>query len=162
MIPLHEGQVFTVAPPRAPASPLPWLIPVGLGTLAILVLVLSFDLGQSNPSTAKLPEPEGIPTPRTTGFSVVPSPSVVDSPPSPSPPLDTPTLAIAQVHCPGLVANFRIAPALNSSIQGVIQNGELIETTGRLVTQDGVVWQEIRYRNQSGWMARTFIQERRG
>lgn len=156
-----EGQYFTIAPPVPSRSPLPWLLPLGLGTITTLLLVLSFGLSAPTPSPAKSPQPAIPPTPKTTNLSIEPSPPTE---PSSSNPQNVPAsvgggpgMTIAQIDSPGLVVNFRVAPTFNSQIQGVIPHGERIEVSGQPVLQDGVIWQEIRYRKQFGWVARQFI-----
>lgn len=160
-----EGQYFTVAPPTPARSPLPWLLPLRLAAATTLVLILSFGLSHPTPLPPTSPS-DRSPTPKTTGLSVEPSPAT-EYPIShryivPEIGEGSQSMEIAQIHSPGWVVNFRVAPTLNSQIQGVLQNGDLIETSGQQVLQDGVSWQEIRYRNQMGWIASSFIKQWRG
>ncbi|MBW4695874.1 MAG: SH3 domain-containing protein [Lyngbya sp. HA4199-MV5] len=75
---------------------------------------------------------------------------------------DPSTLPIAHIQSPGMVANFRAAPSLQSPVLGVLMHGDLVELSlDRRVQQDGVVWVPVRWRGQAGWLANTFIDTRR-
>lgn len=170
----NEGQAFyfTSKPPAKPAPRKGWLLPL-LGSIILLpLLMLGFGLSQQQtPPTAATPSPPPSTTP-----APAESPSSIPGP-APSPEAtaqpqtterlvpaaasvalpDQPALAVVAVRCPGVIANFRSAPSLHSLVQDVMPDGALIETTNRRVAQDGVIWQEVRYRGQMGWVASNFV-----
>jgi hypothetical protein len=54
---------------------------------------------------------------------------------------DPATLPIAHIQSPGIAANFRAAPSLQSPVLGVLMHGDLVALSpDRRVQQDGVVW----------------------
>ena len=67
-------------------------------------------------------------------------------------------------------ANFRSSPSMaNSAIAGVIESGQSVYLTGRIVQSDGEVWHEVTFpgasrdpgresaTDQTGWIAGCFV-----
>jgi len=172
-----EGQYFTlnpVPPPQTSASR-SWGLPIALGVLAIPLLMFGFGFSQQQiPATTAATSPTATPS-----ASLLPSPSVASqqdattpqSEASATPPLavttfvpaalplsDPATLPIAHIHSPGIAANFRAAPSLQSPVLGVLLHGDLVALSPeRHVQQDGVVWVPVRWRGQTGWLASNFL-----
>jgi hypothetical protein len=172
-----EGQYFTlnpVPPPQTSASR-SWGLPLALGLLAIPLLMFGFGFSQqqipattaatsptATPSASLLPSPSVAPqqdatTPQSEA-STTPPLAVTTSVPAASPLSDPATLPIAPIQSPGMVANFRAAPSLQSAVLGVFMHGDLVELPpDRRVQQDGVVWVPVRWRGQPGWLASNFL-----
>ena len=172
-----EGPFFTLnpVPPPQPSAARSWGLPIALGLLAIPLLMFGFGFSQQQrPATTAATSPTATPS-----ALLLPSPSVASqqeaTTPQPeasaTPPLtvttsvsaalpssDPATLPIARIQSPGMAANFRAAPTLQSQVLGVLLQGDLVELTpDRRVQQDGVTWVPVRWRGQSGWLASNFI-----
>ena len=169
-----EGQFFTLqpVPPPEPKASTHWGLPLALGLLAIPLLMFGFGFSQqqtpatttasptATPSVSPLPtpslaspdattqQPETAATPPTAAVTQIPLAT----------PNDLATLPIAHIHSPGMAANFRAAPSLQSAVLGVLMHGDLVELSPeRRVQQDGVVWVPVRWRGQTGWLASNFL-----
>ncbi|PSB33926.1 SH3 domain-containing protein [Stenomitos frigidus] len=166
-----EGQFFTLqpVPPPQPQAKTHWGLPLALGLLTIPLLMFGFGFAQQQQPTPKPaatasmePSPTPDATPQQTAMTVQTTATEpfesTEAALSFTPQRDGATLPIARVHCPGRAANFRAAPSLHSQINGILQNGDLVElTTERRVLQDGVIWVPVRFRGQAGWLANNFI-----
>jgi hypothetical protein len=170
-----DGQYFTLnpVPPPQPPSSKSWGLPIALGLLAIPLLMFGFGFSQQQqPATTVAASPAAIPS-----VSPLPTPSVASSdattqppetaaaPPTaavanapPATPHDLAAFPIAHIQSPGMAANFRAAPSLQSPVLGVLMHGDLVELSPeRRVQQDGVVWVPVRWRGQTGWLASNFL-----
>ena len=169
-----EGQFFTLnpVPPPQPPAARSWGLPLALGLLAIPLLMFGFGFSQqqqpattaavsptATPSVSPLPTPslasqqDATTQPPETTAKPPLEPSLVAAPSS-----DPATFPIAHIQSPGMAANFRAAPSLQSPVLGVLMHGDLIELTlERRVQQDGVVWVPVRWRGQTGWLASNFL-----
>jgi len=175
-----EGQFFTLqpVPPPEPKATTHWGLPLALGLLAIPLLMFGFGFSQQQlPATTAAVSPTATPT-----VSPLPTPSVASqqdattqqpetvakSPLAPlpvttaipvaAPSSDPATLLIVPIQSPGLAANFRAAPSLQSPVLGVLMHGDLVALPlDRRVQQDGVVWVSVRWRGQIGWLASNFL-----
>ena len=174
-----EGQFFTLqpVPPPEPKATTHWGLPLALGLLAIPLLMFGFGFSQQQqPATTAAVSPTAtpfvspLPTPSLASQdATTPQPETAATPPAAAVtqvPLATPhdlaTFPIAHIHSPGMAANFRAAPSLQSPVLGVLLHGDLVELSpDRRVQQDGVVWVPVRWRSQPGWLASTFIDTRR-
>ena len=172
-----EGPFFTLnpVPPSQPSAVRNWGLPLALGLLSLPLLMFGFGFSQQQlpgttsptvtPSTSPLPAPslasQQDATTSQSETSATPPlvPSSVATPlPLAAPSSDPATLSIARIHSPGMAANFRAAPTLQSQVLGVLLQGDLVELTpDRRVQQDGVTWVPVRFRSQSGWLASNFI-----
>jgi hypothetical protein len=145
-----------------------------LGLLAIPLLMFGFGFSQQQlPATTAAVSPTAAPF-----VSPLPTPSVasqqdattqqpetsaapltapvINAPPAT--PHDLATFLIAHIHSPGVAANFRAAPSLQSPVLGVLLHGDLVALSpDRRVQQDGVVWVLVRFRGQTGWLASNFL-----
>lgn len=168
-----EGQFFTLqpVPPPEPQARNHWGLPLALGLLAIPLLMFGFGFSQQQqqptPSATSSVElsPTSNPTPQQTATTMqIPAAQPVESTEAAlsfAPQSDVATVPIARVRCPGMAANFRAAPSLQSQVLGVLQDGDLVElTTEQRVLQDGVTWLPVRFRGQAGWLASNFIHHR--
>ncbi|PSB23474.1 SH3 domain-containing protein [Stenomitos frigidus] len=171
-----EGQYFTLqpVPPPEPKATTHWGLPLALGLLAIPLLMFGFGFSQQQtPATTAAASPTAtpsispaLPTPSLASpdattqppeASAAPPTAAVSKAP-PATPNDLATLPIAQIQSPGMAANFRAAPSLQSAVLGVLMHGDLVELSPeRRVQQDGVVWVPVRWRGQTGWLASTFL-----
>ncbi|MBW4579625.1 MAG: SH3 domain-containing protein [Tildeniella nuda ZEHNDER 1965/U140] len=171
-----DGQFFTlnpVPPPQPPASR-SWGLPIALGLLAVPLLMFGFGFSQqqqqpaitaatsstATPSVSPLPTPSlaspDATTPQPEISATPPTAAVTNAPPGTPP--DFATFPIAHIQSPGMAANFRAAPSLQSPVLGVLMHGDLVELPSeRHVQQDGVVWVPVRWRGQTGWLASTFL-----
>ncbi|MBW4472595.1 MAG: SH3 domain-containing protein [Stenomitos rutilans HA7619-LM2] len=174
-----EGQYFTLnpVPPPQPPSSKSWGLPIALGLLAIPLLMFGFGFSQQQQpaTTAATPSVSPLPTPSLASQqdAITQQPETFAKPPlEPLPlvtatpvaasPSDPATFPIAHIQSPGVAANFRAAPSLQSPVLGVLMHGDLVELSpDRRVQQDGVVWVPVRWRGQSGWLANIFIDTRR-
>lgn len=170
-----EGQFFTInpVPPPQTSAARSWGLPIALGLLAIPLLMFGFGFSQQ-----QRPAPTAAVSPTATPFvSPEPTPSlaspdattqqpetstalataaVTNAPPA-NPP-DLATFPIAPIQSPGMAANFRAAPSLQSPVLGVLMHGDLVALSpDRRVQQDGVVWVPVRWRGQTGWLASNFL-----
>jgi len=170
-----EGQYFTlnpVPPPQPPASK-SWGLPIALGLLAIPLLMFGFGFSQQQQpaTTAATPFVSPLPTPSVASQqdATTQPPEIAAKPPleplavtttAPvaAPSSDSTTLPIAHIQSPGMAANFRAAPSLQSPVLGVLMHGDLVALSPeRRVQQDGVVWVPVRWRGQIGWLASNFL-----
>lgn len=174
-----EGQYFTlnpVPPPQPPASK-SWGLPIALGLLAIPLLMFGFGFSQqqipattaasltATPSVSPLSTPSlasqqdaTTQPPETTAKPPLEPLSLATATAVASLPGDPATLPIAHIQSPGVAANFRAAPSLQSAVLGVLMHGDLVELSPeRRVQQDGVVWVPVRWRGQTGWLASNFL-----
>ena len=170
-----EGQFFTLqpVPPPEPKATTHWGLPLALGLLAIPLLMFGFGFSQQQTpaitaaaSPTATPSVSPLPTPSLASpDAITPQPEASVAPPTASvtnAPLATPndlaTFPIAHIQSPGMAANFRAAPSLQSPVLGVLMHGDLVELPPeRRVQQDGVVWVPVRWRGQTGWLASTFL-----
>jgi hypothetical protein len=173
-----EGQFFTLQPvlPPEPKATTHWGLPLAVGLLAIPLLMFGFGFSQQQTpaTTAAIPtatpavSPQPTPSPASQQDATRPQPAAAISPLAPSavatplplaaPSSDPGTLPIARIHSPGLAANFRAAPSLQSPVLGVLMHGDLVALSPeRRVQQDGVVWVPVRWRGQTGWLASNFL-----
>jgi len=126
---------------------------------------------QQLPATTATPAVSPLPTPSLASQQDATTPQPETAAKQPLEPLAAPvaapssdpvTFPIAHIHSPGMAANFRAAPSLQSPVLGVLMHGDLVELPPeRRVQQDGVVWVPVRWRGQPGWLASTFIDTRR-
>ena len=175
-----EGQFFTlnpVPPPQPPASK-SWGLPIALGLLAIPLLMFGFGFSQqqqpattaavsltATPSVSPLPTPSlasqqdaTTQPPETTAKQPLEPLPLATATPVAAPSSDPAVLPIAHIQSPGMAANFRAAPSLQSAVLGVLMHGDLVELSPeRRVQQDGVVWVPVRWRGQTGWLASNFL-----
>ena len=161
-----KGQHFTLQPVQPKPKPaMSWGLPLASGLLAIPLLMFGFGFSQQQtpPPAANAP---ATPTSEQANSLNVPTPTTEAAPTqTPTPPAEaTPKLGdvarfpIARIQSPGVAANFRAAPTLQSQVLGVLLQGDLVELTpDRRVQQDGVTWVPVRWRSQSGWLASNFI-----
>ena len=167
-----EGQFFTLqpVPPPMPKATTHWGLPLALGLLAIPLLMFGFGFAQQQPPATTGPTAIPAASPRPTPSLASPDattqrPETAAAPPtavvtntSPATPNDLATLPIAHIQSPGMAANFRAAPSLQSPVLGVLMHGDLVELPPeRRVQQDGVVWVPVRWRGQTGWLASNFL-----
>ncbi|PSB24067.1 SH3 domain-containing protein [Stenomitos frigidus] len=169
-----EGQFFTLqpVPPPEPKATTHWGLPIALGLLAIPLLMFGFGFSQqqtpvttaasptATPSVSPLPTPslasQDATTQQPETSAALPTAAVTNAPPAT--PHDLATFPIAQIQSPGMAANFRAAPSLQSPVLGVLMHGDLVELSPeRRVQQDGVVWVPVRWRGQTGWLASNFL-----
>ncbi len=170
-----EGQFFTLqpVPPPEPKATTHWGLPLALGLLAIPLLMFGFGFSQqqqpattaaasptATPSVSPLPTPSLASSDATTQqpeTSVAPPTAAATNAP-PATQNDLATFPIAPIQSPGMAANFRAAPSLQSAVLGVLMHGDLVELSPeRRVQQDGVVWVPVRWRGQTGWLASNFL-----
>jgi len=174
-----EGQFFTLqpVPPPEPQATTHWGLPLALGLLAIPLLMFGFGFSQqqtpatpsagstATPAVSPLPTPSQAsqqeatrPQPEAAAASPL-APSAIATPlPLAGPSSDPVTLPIAHIHSPGVAANFRAAPSLQSPVLGVLLHGDLVALSpDRRVQQDSVVWVPVRFRGQTGWLASNFL-----
>ncbi|MBD2078302.1 SH3 domain-containing protein [Phormidium sp. FACHB-592] len=175
-----EGQFFTLqpVPPPEPKATTHWGLPLALGLLSLPLLMFGFGFSQqqtpastaaanptATPAISPLPTPSQAsqqeatrPQPEAAAISPL-APSAVATPLLlASLPSDPTTFPIAPIQSPGLAANFRAAPSLQSAVLGVLMHGDLIELPpDRRVQQDGVVWVPVRWQGQTGWLASNFL-----
>ena len=164
--PPTEGQFFTLQPVQPKPKPgMSWGLPLAIGLLAIPLLMFGFGFSQQQtptPAASAAATPTPTPEQAKSQELVAPTPEATPTP-SPqataTPTLSDPaTLTIARIHSPGMAANFRAAPSLQSPVLGVLMHGDLVElSTERRVQQDGIIWVPVRWRGQSGWLAQNFI-----
>ncbi len=170
-----DGQYFTLqpVPPPEPKATTHWGLPLALGLLAIPLLMFGFGFSQQQtPATTAAASPTAtpsvspLPTPSLASpDATTPQPETSAAPPTaavtnalPATPNDLATLPIAHIQSPGMAANFRAAPSLQSAVLGVLMHGDLVELSPeRRVQQDGVVWVPVRWRGQTGWLASNFL-----
>ena len=177
-----EGQFFTLhpVPPPEPKATTHWGLPLALGLLALPLLMFGFGFSQqqlpdttaavnptATPSVSLLPTPSQASQPDAT----TPQPTTAAKPsseplllttatPMAAPSTDPAILLIAHIQSPGVAANFRAAPSLQSPVLGVLLHGDLVALSpDRRVQQDGVTWVPVRFRGQSGWLASNFLGE---
>jgi Bacterial SH3 domain len=169
-----EGQFFTLnpVPPPQPPSSRSWGLPIALGLLTIPLLMFGFGFSQQQPATTAAVSPTATPavsplltpslaspdatTQQPETSAVPPTAAVTNAPPATL--NDLATFPIAHIHSPGMAANFRAAPSLQSPVLGVLMHGDLVELSPeRRVQQDGVVWVPVRWRGQTGWLASNFL-----
>ncbi len=167
-----DGQYFTLnpVPPPQPLASKSWGLPIALGLLAIPLLMFGFGFSQQQlpattsptaiPSVSPLPTPSlaspDATTQRPETAAVPPTAAVTNT--LPATPNDLATLPIAHIQSPGMAANFRAAPSLQSPVLGVLMHGDLVELPPEpRVQQDGVVWVPVRWRGQTGWLASNFL-----
>ena len=174
-----EGQCFTLQPvPLEPKATTHWGLPLALGLLSLPLLMFGFGFSQqqtpattaavsptATPFISPLPTPSQAsqqeatrPQPEAAAASPL-APSAIATPlPLAGPSSDPVTLPIAHIHSPGVAANFRAAPSLQSPVLGVLLHGDLVALSpDRRVQQDGVVWVLVRFRGQTGWLASNFL-----
>ena len=161
-----EGQHFTFNPVQPQPKPgMSWGLPLVIGLLAIPLLMFGFGFSQQQtPTPAASAAATPTPTAEQANSLELAAPTP-ESAPAPSPQTtatpalsDPATLTIARIHSPGMAANFRAAPSLQSPVLGVLMHGDLVERlTDRPVQQDGIIWVPVRWRGQSGWLAQNFI-----
>jgi len=174
-----EGQFFTLnpVPPPQPPAARSWGLPLALGLLTIPLLMFGFGFSQQQqPATTAVFSPTAtpfvspLPTPSLASQdAITPQPETAANPPleplavttaAPitAPSSDPAVLPIAHIQSPGMAANFRAAPSLQSAVLGVLMHGDLVELSPeRRVQQDGVVWVPVRWRGQTGWLASNFL-----
>ncbi len=158
--PYTEGQPFTLQPVQ-PKPSISWGLPLAIGLLAIPLLMFGFGFAQQQTSAPAVKAPV---TPRTEQANSLHVPTLEpEAAPIPTPAAvpqlsDVARFPIARIQSPGMAANFRAAPTLQSQVLGVLLQGDLVELTpDRGVQQDGVTWVPVRWRSQSGWLASNFI-----
>jgi len=172
-----EGQFFTLqpVPPPEPQATTHWGLPLALGLLSLPLLMFGFGFSQqqtpaltaaanptATPAVSPLPTPpvasqQEATTPQPEA-SATPPLAVTTSVPAATPSSDPATFLIAHIHSPGIAANFRAAPSLQSPVLGVLLHGDLVELSpNRRVQQDGVVWVPVQWRGQTGWLASNFL-----
>ncbi len=174
-----EGQFFTlnpVPPPQPPASK-SWGLPIAFGLLTIPLLMFGFGFSQqqlpattaASPTATPFASPLPTPSVASQQDAITQPPETAAKPPLEALPLatatpvaalpgDAATLPIAHIRSPGIAANFRAAPSLQSPVLGVLMHGDLVELSSeRRVQQDGVVWVPVRWRGQTGWLASNFL-----
>jgi len=175
-----EGQFFTLqpVPPPEPKATTHWGLPLALGLLAIPLLMFGFGFSQQQtPSTTAAsptatPAVPSLPTPSLASQKATRPQSEVSATSSLEPSFvaaaspvtalhsDPATLPIAHIQSPGVAANFRAAPSLQSPVLGVLIHGDLVALSpDRRVQQHGVVWVPVHFRGQSGWLASNFLGE---
>ena len=175
-----EGQFFTLqpVPPPEPKAATHWGLPLALGLLSLPLLMFGFGFSQqqtpattaaisptATPVVSPLPTPlvasqQEATTPQLEASTTRPlAPSAVATPlPLAAPPSDSATLLIAHIQSPGVAANFRAAPGLQSPVLGVLLHGDLVALSpDRRVQQDSVIWVPVRFRGQTGWLASNFL-----
>jgi len=174
-----EGQFFTLrpVPPPEPQSTIHWGLPLALGVLAIPLLMFGFGFSQqqlpvttaisptATPSVSPLPTPSPASQqeatrlqPAAAAISPLAPSAVATSLPLAASSSDPAMLPIAYIQSPGVAANFRAAPSLQSPVLGVLMHGDLVALSPeRRVQQDGVVWVPVRWRGQTGWLASNFL-----
>jgi hypothetical protein len=175
-----EGQFFTLqpVPPPEPKATTHWGLPLALGLLSLPLLMFGFGFSQqqlpattaavspmATPSVSPLPTPspasqQDATRPQSEAAAASPlAPSAVATPlPLAGPFSDPATLSIAHIQSPGVAANFRAAPSLQSPVLGVLLHGDLVALSPeRRVQQDGVVWAPVQWRGQTGWLASNFL-----
>ena len=168
-----EGQFFTLnpVPPPQPPAARSWGLPIALGLLAIPLLMFGFGFSQQQqPATTSpiaIPSVSPLLTPSLASQqdATTQQPEIAATPPTaavtnalPAMLNDLATLPIAHIQSPGVAANFRAAPSLQSPVLGVLMHGDLVELSPeRRVQQDGVVWVPVRWRGQTGWLASNFL-----
>jgi len=174
-----EGQFFTLnpVPPPQTSPSRSWGFPIALGLLAIPLLMFGFGFSQqqtpatttasdtATPAVSPQPTPslasqqDAITQQPETSATPLLDPSSAATPlPLAAPSSDPATLLIAPIQSPGLAANFRAAPSLQSPVLGVLMHGDLVALSpDRRVQQDGVVWVSVRWRGQTGWLASNFL-----
>ncbi|MBW4693783.1 MAG: SH3 domain-containing protein [Lyngbya sp. HA4199-MV5] len=170
-----EGQFFTLqpVPPPEPKATTHWGLPLALGLLVIPLLMFGFGFSQqqtpattaaasstATPSVSPLPTPslasQDVTTQKPEASAAPPTAAVTNAPLAT--PHDLATFPIAHIYSPGMAANFRAAPSLQSPVLGVLMHGDLVELSPeRHVQQDGVVWVPVRWRGQTGWLASNFL-----
>lgn len=160
--PPTEGQFFTLQPVQPKPKPgMSWGLPLAIGLLAIPLLMFGFGFSQQQTPTPAA-SAAATPSPKLEqANSLELTAPTSETTPAPSPQAeaaDPATLTIARIHSPGMAANFRAAPSLQSPVLGVLMHGDLVERlTDRPVSQDGIIWVPVRWRGQSGWLAQNFI-----
>lgn len=166
-------QLHPVQPPQPKAS-MSWGLPIALGLVCIPLLMFGFGFSQQQKVAESAPTPSATPemqpspvasaakadtqppapTPSatpSTGSEIAPTPQL-------DPLIDAATLPTASIRATNVAVNFRAAPSLHSQVLGVLMSGDLVQlTTDRCVSQDGVIWVPVRFRDQSGWVASNFI-----
>ena len=170
-----DGQFFTLqpVPPPEPKATTHWGLPLALGLLAIPLLMFGFGFSQQQPpATTAAASPTATPSAEPLPIPSLASPDATTQPPEtsaapptaavtnvpPATPNDLATFPIAHIQSPGMAANFRAAPSLQSPVLGVLMHGDLVELSPeRRVQQDGVVWVPVRWRSQTGWLASNFL-----
>ena len=169
-----EGQFFTLqpVPPPVPKATTHWGLPLALGLLAIPLLMFGFGFSQQQQPALTAASPTATPSVSPLPTLSLASPDATTQPPEmsaappiaavtnalPATPHDLATLPVAHIQSPGMAANFRAAPSLQSPVLGVLMHGDLVELPPeRRVQQDGVVWVPVRWRGQSGWLASNFL-----
>ena len=174
-----EGQFFTLqpVPPPEPKATTHWGLPLALGLLAIPLLMFGFGFSQqqtpattaasptATPAVSPLPTPslasqqDAITQQPETSATPLLDPSSAATPlPLAAPSSGPATLLIAHIQSPGVAANFRAAPSLQSPVLGMLLHGDLVALSPeRRVQQDGVVWVPVRWRWQTGWLASNFL-----
>ena len=169
-----EGQFFTLqpVPPPEPKATTHWGLPLAVGLLAIPLLMFGFGFSQQQQPALTAASPTAIPSVSPLPTSSLASPDATTQPPEtsaappttavtnvpPATPNDLATLPIAHIQSPGMAANFRAAPSLQSPVLGVLMHGDLVELPPeRRVQQDGVVWVPVQWRGQTGWLASNFL-----
>ena len=172
-----EGQFFTLqpVPPPEPKATTHWGLPLALGLLAIPLLMFGFGFSQqqtpattgptTTPAVSPLPTPSlasqqdaTTPQPETAATPPLEPLLVTTAAPAAAPSSDPATFPVAHIQSPGIAANFRAAPSLQSPVLGVLLHGDLVALSPeRHVQQDGVVWVPVRFRGQTGWLASNFL-----
>ncbi|MFM7448540.1 MAG: SH3 domain-containing protein [Leptolyngbyaceae cyanobacterium] len=163
---------LAIAPPEQPAKSgrgdmflLIGVIGIGLAVFLGIMTARGSKPAPEQPTTDPTPTAQATPQPQPTTpgsqqalLNPTPSPTTTAQPSQPTQPMqDVTRYQVAQVNCPGCAANFRSGPSINSPIVGSVTTGDLVQLTGRVVNQDGVVWVEVGYRGQFGWIASQFI-----
>jgi hypothetical protein len=112
--------------------------------LAIPLLMFGFGFAQQQ-TPAPVANAPATPRPEQANSLNVPT-LEPEAAPTPTPAAgvlqlgDVARFPIARIHSPGMAANFRAAPTLQSQVLGVLLQGDLVELTpDRRVQQDGVV-----------------------
>jgi hypothetical protein len=175
-----EGQFFTLqpVPPPEPKATAHWGLPLALGLLSIPLLMFGFGFSQqqipattaaTSPTATPFVSPQPTPSlasqqgtttqqPEASATKPLEPLAVTTAAPVVAPSSDPATLLIAPIQSPGIAANFRAAPSLQSPVLGVLLHGDLVALSSeRRVQQDSVVWVPVLWRGQKGWLASNFL-----